>query len=190
MKRRRALKWTLIGIGGGIGAVAIGGGGTLAYLYSQAEVDTVGKVDFDTPLAIPPEAQSETDSAGVRVFNLDVQSGQTRFKSGPATDTWGLNGSYLGPTIRARRGEEVAFAISNGLDEETSVHWHGMHLPAVMDGGPHQAIAPVTCGRRNGRSISGPPHCGTTRTRTGRRRSTSTGAWPGCSSSTTTGPTN
>ncbi|MPZ94157.1 MAG: multicopper oxidase domain-containing protein, partial [Propionibacteriales bacterium] len=32
--------------------------------------------------------------------------------------------------------------VTNDLGEETSVHWHGMHLPAEADGGPHQPIAP------------------------------------------------
>lgn len=32
--------------------------------------------------------------------------------------------------------------MTNDLDEPTSVHWHGMHLPATMDGGPHQMIEP------------------------------------------------
>ncbi|WP_026928787.1 multicopper oxidase family protein [Glycomyces tenuis] len=142
MERRKALKWSLIGGGGGVGALVFGGGGTVAYLYNEAKVDTVGKVDFDSPLAVPPLAESEQDSSGARVFTLEAQSGETEFRSGAATRTWGLNGSYLGPTIRAKRGEEVAFAIGNGLDEETSIHWHGMHLPAVMDGGPHQAVSP------------------------------------------------
>jgi len=48
----------------------------------------------------------------------------------------------LGPTLRARRGEAVAFAIDNELPEPTSVHWHGMHVPARRDGGPHQSIEP------------------------------------------------
>ncbi|WP_344443185.1 multicopper oxidase domain-containing protein [Streptomyces kunmingensis] len=43
-----------------------------------------------------------------------------------------------GPTIRARRGEQVEFVVRNGLDQGTSLHWHGAHLPAVMGGGPHQ----------------------------------------------------
>jgi bilirubin oxidase len=30
--------------------------------------------------------------------------------------------------------------VTNNLNESTTVHWHGMHLPAVMDGGPHQVI--------------------------------------------------
>ncbi|WP_026923174.1 multicopper oxidase family protein [Glycomyces arizonensis] len=142
MERRKALKWSLIGGGAGVGALTLGLGGTVAYFYNKAEVDTVGKVDFDSPLAIPPLAESEEDSSGARVFNLDIQSGETAFKSGPATRTWGINGTYLGPTIRAKRGEEVAFRVVNSLDESTSIHWHGMHLPAVMDGGPHQEVEP------------------------------------------------
>ncbi len=61
---------------------------------------------------------------------------------GVSTPTWGYSASVLGPTVRARRGERVKFAISNALPEATSVHWHGMHLPAKFDGGPHQMIAP------------------------------------------------
>lgn len=32
--------------------------------------------------------------------------------------------------------------VGNGLPETTTTHWHGMRLPAVMDGGPHQPIRP------------------------------------------------
>ncbi|WP_309141376.1 multicopper oxidase domain-containing protein [Streptomyces composti] len=32
--------------------------------------------------------------------------------------------------------------VSNTLGEPSTVHWHGMHLPARMDGGPHQMVAP------------------------------------------------
>ncbi len=142
MERRKALKWTLIGGGIGVGALTLGLGGTVAYVYSESKIDTVGKVDFASPLAIPPLAESEIDSSGTRIFDLEVQAGRTAFKHGRATETWGVNGAFLGPTIRATRGEEIAFRVRNALKETTSLHWHGMHLPAVMDGGPHQAIEP------------------------------------------------
>jgi len=116
--------------------------GAVAVFYNQAKLDTVGKVAFDKELAVPPLADSKPDSSGARVFNLDVRSGETQFLPGDATATWGVNGAFLGPTIRARRGEEVAFAITNSVDVQTSIHWHGMHLPAAMDGGPHQVVAP------------------------------------------------
>ncbi|WP_344481632.1 multicopper oxidase family protein [Glycomyces endophyticus] len=142
MKRRKALKWTLIGVGGGVGAIVLGGAGTVGVMWANAKLDTSGKVDFDTPLAIPPIAESTPDPSGARVFDLEVKSGTTVFEAGRETATWGINGNFLGPTIRARRGEEVAFSVYNGLDEGTSIHWHGMHLPAVMDGGPHQEVEP------------------------------------------------
>ena len=46
--------------------------------------------------------------------------------AGNSTPTWGFNGGILGPTLRARRGEQVAVTVGNQLPESTSVHWHGM----------------------------------------------------------------
>ncbi|MFE2937776.1 multicopper oxidase family protein [Streptomyces sp. NPDC059255] len=136
MKRRTALKALGLGIGG---AVVLTGGGYGVY-YAAAKQDTVGKVAFDRALPIPPLAESEARTPGTRVFTLGIQSGRTRFKAGSTTRTWGVNGTYLGPTIRARRGEQVEFVVRNGLDQDTSLHWHGMRLPAAMDGGPHQVV--------------------------------------------------
>lgn len=104
-------------------------------------VSTVGEVDFVRPLAIPPLASS-TIVDGVRVFDLAARAGETQFVEGRATATWGFNGTHLGPTLRAARGETVAVRVRNDLDEPTTVHWHGMHLPARMDGGPHQMVDP------------------------------------------------
>ena len=100
------------------------------------------QVAFETPLAIPPLAPSRLAADGTRVFDLTAQDGTTEFRPGVQTRTWGFNGDYLGPTLRASRGEQIAAEVTNGLDEPTSVHWHGMRLPAEMDGGPHQEVAP------------------------------------------------
>ncbi|WP_308796356.1 multicopper oxidase family protein [Agromyces silvae] len=96
---------------------------------------------FDTALPIPPLAESEVVD-GVRVFSLTAGEGEMRFVDGMTTPTWGFDGDYLGPTLRAHRGEQVAVEVENELPETTTVHWHGMHLPAAMDGGPHQPIEP------------------------------------------------
>jgi FtsP/CotA-like multicopper oxidase with cupredoxin domain len=97
---------------------------------------------FDTPLEVPPLATSHVADDGTRVFELTAQEGTSQFLPGVTTPTWGFNGDYLGPTLRAQRGERVAVEITNALPEPTTVHWHGMHLPAAMDGGPHQPIEP------------------------------------------------
>ncbi|MFH0516679.1 multicopper oxidase family protein [Streptomyces sp. M41] len=117
-------------------------GGLLTWLWTGADVSTVGKERFDNALVIPPLAQSSVDKDGTRVFDLRMRAGETEFKDGTKTPTWGFNGSYLGPTLRAARGEKVRVRITNGIKEASGVHWHGMHLPARMDGGPHQMIAP------------------------------------------------
>ena len=61
---------------------------------------------------------------------------------GKPAETWGVNGAYLGPTLRATRGDRIAVRVRNTLAETTTIHWHGMHLPAAADGGPHQPIEP------------------------------------------------
>ena len=107
---------------------------------------SVSRVDvpetFDAPLPVPPLAPSRVDADGTRTFSLTAQEGTTRFVPGVETPTWGFDGDLLGPTLRASRGEQVAVEVRNTLPEATSVHWHGMHLPAAMDGGPHQPVEP------------------------------------------------
>jgi FtsP/CotA-like multicopper oxidase with cupredoxin domain len=97
--------------------------------------------EFATPLTVPPLAPSRVED-GTRVFELTAQEGATSFVPGTETRTWGFDGDLLGPTLRAQRGERVAVEVTNELDEPTTVHWHGMHLPAEMDGGPHQMVEP------------------------------------------------
>ncbi|MDR7385160.1 multicopper oxidase family protein [Promicromonospora iranensis] len=104
-------------------------------------VTSVDEAEFTNELAIPPLAPSRMVD-GTRVFSLVAQEGTTEFRPGVETRTWGYDGSYLGPTLRAERGERVAVEVTNNLDQPTSVHWHGMHLPAAMDGGPHQEFGP------------------------------------------------
>jgi FtsP/CotA-like multicopper oxidase with cupredoxin domain len=119
----------------------IGGAAGVVGFLRWSSVDTRGDVDFVNRLAIPPLAPSRVDEQGRRVFDLRAAPGRHDFGDGPVA-TWGFNGDYLGPTLRATRGEEVVVNVHNGLSEETTVHWHGMHLPAAMDGGPHTPIPP------------------------------------------------
>ena len=122
-----------------LGVVAVAGVATLWFVVF-APVSAAS--DFGQELAIPPLAQSRVEADGTRVFELTAQAGTAQLLPGKPTDTWGFNGSYLGPTLRAERGEAVRVKVSNELDQTTSVHWHGMHLPAEADGGPHQPVAP------------------------------------------------
>ena len=63
---------------------------------------------------------------------------------GNQTITAAYNGNWMGPTMIWQKGSTVNLTVRNKLQDSTTVHWHGMHLPAVMDGGPHQIIPPNT----------------------------------------------
>ncbi|WP_353940125.1 multicopper oxidase domain-containing protein [Streptomyces sp. HUAS MG91] len=141
--RKTRLGRVLIVLGSLVVILALVIGGGVLWLWSDAKVSAAGEDTFRNELAVPPLAPSRVDNrTGRRVFDLRAQSGETEFRPGRKTPTAGFNGNYLGPTLRAKRGEKVEVRIRNGLDEASTVHWHGMHLPARMDGGPHRMIGP------------------------------------------------
>lgn len=141
-RRRGCLPRLLIASAVAVLVLTVVVGGGITFAWRQAAIDTRGEVDFDRPLAIPPLEDGRLDASGTRVFELTARAGRTDLGGDEPSQTWGFNGAYLGPTLRAHRGERVAVNVTNTLETATSVHWHGMHLPARMDGGPHQAIEP------------------------------------------------
>ena len=135
-------------------------GASLAHLTacgggSGESMGNAGAMMSTAPPRVDPPAASNTvsslpiialdpgvvDADGVRSFALSVQRGSTQFRAGTHTDTLGYNGALLGPALRLRPGEKTRIRVQNHLAEETTVHWHGLVLPAEMDGGPHQVIA-------------------------------------------------
>ena len=95
--------------------------------------------NFSSPLSVPPLLEGE-DINGVKHYNLTLQKGSKSFFPGTTTSTYGINGDYLGPTLKLSDGDSVSINYTNNLDEQTTMHGHGMHLPALMDGGVHQVI--------------------------------------------------
>lgn len=90
----------------------------------------------DQPLLpIPPRLEGS-------VIHLHMQAGSREFLPGLPALTKGYNGDFLGPTIVVRSGSDITLNVSNNIGVSTTTHWHGLHVPAVMDGGPHQRIEP------------------------------------------------
>ena len=98
-------------------------------------------IPFANNLFIPPLLQ-QTGTGDESLLSFAAQKNHHSFFPGTQTETLGYSGSFLGPTIRVRDGENVRFNIENNLDQVTTVHWHGLHVPAKWDGGPHQVIKP------------------------------------------------
>lgn len=99
------------------------------------------KNTFDTPLPIPPLLENLSTAPDEARFALTVQRGTRHFFPDAVTPTMGYNGDFLGPTIRVKNGQRFTVDVENTLNERTTVHWHGLHVPAQWDGGPRQVIA-------------------------------------------------
>jgi len=117
------------------GAAVIGVGALVARPLWHA----IGAAAEPQPLRIPGllDARQQGNS-----ISLQVQAGNTEFFPRRASRTMGYNGNHLGPTLRVHRGDDVEVAITNTLKEDTTIHWHGLLVPAELDGGPHQLIQP------------------------------------------------
>jgi bilirubin oxidase len=90
-------------------------------------------VQAQNPLAIPPTLTGTN-------FNLTVQSGTKTFYGTSTTPTYGINGVWMSPTIIVNKGDNVTLNVINALSIKTTMHWHGLHVAAMNDGGPHQII--------------------------------------------------
>ncbi|MBI5516642.1 MAG: copper oxidase [Deltaproteobacteria bacterium] len=71
---------------------------------------------------------------GVKVGHLVVGAFEHEFASGLRAECWGYNGRTPGPLLEATEGDRVRIYVTNRLPEPTTVHWHGMVIPAGMDG--------------------------------------------------------
>jgi FtsP/CotA-like multicopper oxidase with cupredoxin domain len=90
-----------------------------------------------TPLFIP-------DTLAGSNFTLTMHADSVAFFSGKKSRTFGYNNnSYLGPTLFFQKGTAVNITVHNQtMTDTTTVHWHGIHLPAAIDGGPQSEIMP------------------------------------------------
>ena len=105
---------------------------------------------------IAPNAASSDFNPDVDI-ELVCRPGSVPILNGPATPVWRyfanlikgpentltiLPGSYLGSIMRFWKGQKIRVRLRNELPEPTITHWHGLHVPALMDGHPMYAIDP------------------------------------------------
>ena len=79
---------------------------------------------------------------------LRAAAGQAALRPAPygSTDVWSYNGSLPGPEIRVLQGDRIRVLAENGLNEGTTVHWHGIRTPNAMDGVPFLTQDPIPVG--------------------------------------------
>jgi CopA family copper-resistance protein len=102
----------------------VAGAGTAlaAYFPAWAQPVSMG-------IAAPLPAVSGTD------ITLRIAR-QTMIIDGQSSQAIGVNGTVPAPLIRLREGQNVRLRVVNDLDEDSSIHWHGLLVPPAMDGVP------------------------------------------------------
>ena len=76
-------------------------------------------------------------TASLNAATYDLEVGETTLDiDGKARRALGINGGVPGPTLRFKEGEDLVINVTNRLDEDTSIHWHGLILPNDQDGVP------------------------------------------------------
>lgn len=78
---------------------------------------------------------SYVPSAWAKTYHLDVAYKTVNITGKPLKKI-AINGTIPGPTLRFTEGEHVTINVTNHLEEDTSIHWHGLLLPGKMDGVP------------------------------------------------------
>ena len=127
-----------------MGAFAGWGSGSLSPVPSTAQADTVSLADLEIELGgsrVPrPEATG-------KVREYELVAAPTRWEVLPGVDAEALayNGQVPGPMIRVTEGDTLRVTLRNELNQPTSIHWHGLHVPNPMDGVPpftQEAVVP------------------------------------------------
>jgi CopA family copper-resistance protein len=84
-----------------------------------------------------PLRASSAAAAHLRGTEFDLSIGETSVDlTGRASVATVVNGTLPAPVLHWREGDTVTLRVHNALDVETSIHWHGILLPADMDGVP------------------------------------------------------
>jgi len=93
-------------------------------------------------MAFIQHADCQTTRAPTREFTITAAPARLAVVAGDSTNVLAYNGTVPGPTLVMNEGDHVVVHFKNQLTVPTTIHWHGLHIPAAMDGSPFHPIAP------------------------------------------------
>lgn len=100
---------------------------------------------FDIPKNQPLQPlvkiQNESQTPGVFKATINVASQSVNILNDKATTLWLYNGAML-PIIDVNVGDKFDVNVVNHLNEDTTIHWHGLAVSPDQDGNPHEPIMP------------------------------------------------
>ena len=123
------------------------------FVFAAAVASALALGEFTAPPApapglpadnwpVLPVLQNSSSKPGVVELSLTAAPMRFEFVAGKPTEAWAYNGMVPGPTIELREGDLVTVHFTNKLKQPTTVHWHGLHLPATSDGSPLHPVLP------------------------------------------------
>ena len=92
--------------------------------------------------ALSVAAGQSPPSARTVELTLTAAPARLSLVPGKLTDVFAFNGQVPGPTLEFREGDHVIIHFRNNLPEATTIHWHGLHIPARSDGSPLSPVPP------------------------------------------------
>ncbi|HRI72824.1 MAG TPA: multicopper oxidase family protein, partial [Polyangium sp.] len=81
-------------------------------------------------------ARDENADPHIFETNLTARVASAEIIAGKPTPVWTYEGSLPGPFVRAKPGDDLIVHFRNDLPSPTTIHWHGLRIPATMDGTP------------------------------------------------------
>jgi len=124
-------------------------GGAAAITASGIAGRSLSAADSTSHCSCPVGARAARQAAGPAPdVHLVAGPARVHLVEGPyaPTDVWAYNASVPGPELRFRQGQHIRIAVENRLQEETTVHWHGVRVPNPMDGVPYLTQKPIAPG--------------------------------------------
>ncbi|MFO0661476.1 MAG: multicopper oxidase family protein [Polyangiaceae bacterium] len=109
-------------------------------LLSCSDGDTAQPTAPATKVQVPDDGtglkaiQDNDPSPDAISVEIDAKETTLTYGTSPPTKVWTYNGTIPGPLIEAKVGDSIKVHFTNHLPEATSIHWHGVRLPASMDG--------------------------------------------------------
>jgi FtsP/CotA-like multicopper oxidase with cupredoxin domain len=88
----------------------------------------------------PAVLKNSSTLPGTVEVTLTAAPTRLTLKPGVTTGVYAYNGTFPGPTLELTEGDRVIVHFQNNLPEQTTVHWHGIHLPASQDGSPFDPV--------------------------------------------------
>lgn len=85
------------------------------------------------------------EGRNIKEYNLTIEENEITL-AGVTANGMTINGGIPGPTLEFNEGDLAIINVTNKMDEETSVHWHGLILPNFYDGVPYLTTPPIEPG--------------------------------------------